>query len=111
MVRNAVAFVFVGLVTGQDARAVGPVPVPPSALVPPRGAIPAQTSGLARPGGPPEPLALPEPAGCMLRAAKSSAGVTLEIAPSVPYARIAQVRSTEVTLPIGRGTPVAGVVV
>jgi hypothetical protein len=42
---------------------------------------------------------------------KSSAGATLEIAPGIPYARVAQARSIEVTLPIGRDTPAAGVLV
>ena len=55
------------------------------------------------------PIALPGPAGCTLRAAKSGAGVTLEIAPGVPYARVAQLGSIEVTLPIGRDAPAAGV--
>jgi hypothetical protein len=44
-----------------------------------------------------------------LRAAKSNAGVTLEIAPGVPYARVAQAQSIEVALPIGRDAPAAGV--
>jgi hypothetical protein len=52
---------------------------------------------------------LPGTRGCTLRAAKSSAGVTLEIAPGVPYARVAQFGSLEVTLPIGRDAPAAGV--
>jgi hypothetical protein len=80
-VRTAIAFVFVCLVTGPGARAAAPPP----------------------------PLVLPGPTGCTLRAAKSSAGVTLEIAPGVPYARVAQLGSIEVTLPIGRDTPAAGV--
>src|SRR5262245_33057454 len=99
MVRLAVAFVFVGLVTGHDARAAGTVPLPPSAAIPPRA------------GGLPEPLVLPASSGCTLRAVKSSAGATLEIAPGVPYARVAQARSIEVALPIGRDTPAAGVLV
>ena len=45
----------------------------------------------------------------MLRAAKSRDGVTLEIAAGVPYARVAQLQSIEVTLPIGRDAPAAGV--
>jgi len=93
----------VGALTAADARAAGTVPVPPQAAVAPRPA------GPARPGGPPQPLALPGPAGCTLRGAKSYAGVTLEIAPGVPYAHVAQYGSLEVTLPIGRDVPAAGV--
>ena len=77
----AIAFSLLGVITAPDARA--------AAL--------------------PEAIALPGPAGCTLRATKSSAGVTLEIAPGVPYARVAQLGSIEVTLPIGRDTPAAGV--
>src|SRR4051812_9268009 len=67
------------------------------------------TAGGARAAVLPAPLALPAPVGCTLRAAKSSAGVTLEIAPGVPYARVTQVGSMEVTLPVGRDAPPAGV--
>jgi hypothetical protein len=81
MFRTGVASVFVFLITAQGARA---------AALPP-------------------PLALPGPAGCTLRAAKSSAGVTLEIVPGVAYARVTQSGSMEVTLPIGRDGPAAGV--
>ena len=102
MVRAAVVLVLVGLVTGGDARAAG-FAIPPGAAVP-RPAAPARGGGL------PEALVLPAQAGCTLRAAKSSAGVTLEIAPGVPYARVAQLGSIEVTLPIGRDAPAAGVV-
>jgi hypothetical protein len=59
----------------------------------------------------PEAVTLPGPAGCTLRAAKSGVGVTLEIAPGVPYARVGQIGSMEVTLPIGRDAPAAGVAV
>src|SRR5262249_40298142 len=79
-----------------------PVPVTPRP-VRARVAAPAPARGLA------ERVALPGPAGCKLRAAKSSAGVTLELAAGVPYARVAQAQSIEVTLPIGQDTPAAGV--
>src|SRR5436190_23281487 len=78
---GAVAFSLVGVIPAAEARAA---------------ALPAAIS-------------LPGPAGCTLRATKSSAGVTLEIAPGVPYARVGQIGSIEVTLPIGRDTPAAGV--
>ena len=104
MLRTPIAFVFVGLITGQNARGAGTVPIPPRAPAPARPAGPARR-------GLPEAVALPGPAagGCTLRAAKSGVGVTLEIAPGVPYARVAQVGSMEVTLPIGRDAPAAGV--
>ena len=72
---------------------------------------PARPAGAPRAGGLPEAVALPGPAagGCTLRAAKSGVGVTLEIAPGVPYARVAPVGSMEVTLPIGRDAPAAAV--
>jgi hypothetical protein len=57
----------------------------------------------------PDAIALPASPGCTWRAAKSSAGVTLEIAPGVPYARVGQLGTIEVTLPIGRDVPAAGV--
>ena len=96
--------VLVSALTAADARAAGSVPVPPQAAT-----VPARAPAPQRPGGLPEALVLPEPAGCVLRAAKSYAGVTLEIAPGVPYARVAQFASMEATLPIGRDVPVAGV--
>src|SRR5216117_177151 len=37
------------------------------------------------------------------------AGVTLELAAGIPYARLAQAQSIEVRLPIGEDSPVAGV--
>jgi hypothetical protein len=103
MIRAAVAVAFVGLVTGPDARAAG-FAIPSGAAVP-RAAAPARAGGL------PEALVLPGQGGCTLRAAKSSAGVTLEIAPGVPYARVGQSSSIEVNLPIGRNAPAAGVAV
>jgi hypothetical protein len=84
MIRIAAAFFFVGLVTLPKARAAG-LPVP-----------------LVVPG-------LGTAVGCTLKATKSNAGVTLEIAPGIPYARVAQIGSMEVTLPIGRDAPAAGV--
>src|SRR5690349_10172945 len=84
MSRTAIAFVFVCLITSKEGGAA-PIPAPP--------------------------IALPGPAGCTLRAAKSGVGVTLEIAPGVPYARVGQIGSMEVTLPIGRDAPAAGVAV
>jgi len=81
MLRAVAAFVFVGGLTVADARAAGL----------------------------PEPIAVPGAAGCTLRATKSGAGVTLELAPGVPFARVAQLGSIEVTLPIGRDAPPAGV--
>jgi len=81
MLRTGTASIFVFLITAEGARAA---------------VLPA-------------PLALPAPVGCTLRAAKSSAGVTLEIAPGVPYARVTQVGTMEVTLPVGRDAPAAGV--
>ena len=104
MFRTIASLVLVGALTGAPARAAGPVPLPPQAAVPtPRAPAPQRSAG------PPEPLKLPGPAGCTLRAAKSYAGVTLEIAPGVPYAHVAQFGSLEVTLPIGRDAPAAGV--
>jgi len=106
MIRIATAFALVGFLTAADARA-GWAPVPPGAGPPPR----AATAG-PRAAGQPEPLALPgatATVGCTLRAAKPRDGVTLEIAPGLPYARIAQLDSIEVTLPIGRDAPAAGV--
>ena len=95
MLRTAISVRFVGLITaGRAWHGTGP-------------SAPAR----APPAPPPRPLALPGPAGCTLRAAKSSVGVTLEIAPGVPYARVAQIGSMEVTLPIGRDAPAAGVAV
>jgi hypothetical protein len=85
MIRTVAAFFFVGLVTYAQARA-GSLP---EAIVVPAGGSPT--------------------AGCALRAAKSNAGVTLEIAPGVPYARVAQAQSIEVALPVGRDAPAAGV--
>src|SRR5678816_50007 len=93
--------VFVSALTAADAHAAGSVPVPPQATA----AVPARAPTSQRPGGLPEALVLPGPAGCVLRAAKSYAGVTLEIAPGVPYAHVAQFGSLEVTLPIGRDAP------
>jgi hypothetical protein len=84
MIRTVAAFFFVGLVTSAQARAGG---LPEAIVVPANGS----------------------PAGCALRAAKSNAGVTLEIAPGVPYARVAQAQSIEVALPVGREAPAAGV--
>jgi hypothetical protein len=81
MNRTVIALVFVGLITAGRARAAD---------------LPA-------------PIALPGPAGCTLRATKSGVGVTLELAPGVPYARVGQIGSMEVTLPIGRDAPAAGV--
>jgi len=106
MKRTATALVLVGLLTGRDLFAAGPLPAAPGG-VPPQVAVPARA--VPTPGGLPVPLLLPGPAGCTLRAAKSSAGVTLEIAPGIPYARVAQLASMEVTLPIGRDVPAAGV--
>lgn len=81
MVRTAIVLVFVFLITARGAHAA---PLPP-------------------------PVASPGPAGCSLRATKSGVGVTLEIAPGVPYARVGQIGSMEVTLPIGKDVPAAGV--
>ena len=81
MIRTVAGFVLVGAITASDARA--------TAL--------------------PEAIALPASPGCTWRAAKSSAGVTLEIAPGVPYARVGQIGMIEVTLPLGRDVPAAGV--
>jgi hypothetical protein len=81
MIRTVGAFVLVGVITIADARAAAS----------------------------PEPIVLPASPGCSWRAAKSSAGVTLEIAPGVPYARVGQIGTIEVTLPIGRDVPAAGV--
>jgi len=78
-----VAFVFVGVITGANAHAA-PLPLPP-------------------------PLTLPAPGACTLRAAKTGVGVTLELAPGVPFARVGQIGSMEVTLPAGREAPAAGV--
>jgi len=103
MNRPATAFLFVGLLTGLQACAGSPKPAAPRALPPRVAAAPAGGHGL------PEPIALPGPAGCTLRAARSSAGVTLELAAGIPYARVAQAQSIEVRLPIGDETPVAGV--
>jgi hypothetical protein len=91
-----------GLVSGASARAAGPVPVAP-------GGVPPKVAAPARAGEPPERLVLPGPSGCALRAVKSNAGVTLELAPGVPYARVAAAQSIEVTLPLGREAPAAGV--
>jgi hypothetical protein len=101
------AFMFVGLVTGEDARAAGWSGLPGGATVAPA-AAPARAASVSR-GALPEPIALPGQGGCTLRAAKSGAGVTLEIAPGVPYARVAQLGTIEVNLPIGRDAPAAGV--
>src|SRR4051812_45134307 len=111
MIRAVVGSVLVGLVAGQDARAASWTPVPAGAAAPPRAAAAAvpRSTGPALPAALPAPVVLPAPAGCTLRAARSGAGVTLEIAAGVPYARIAQLQSIEVTLPIGRDTPPAGV--
>ncbi len=105
MLRTPIAVVFVGLITGQNARGAGTVPIPP------RAPAPARPAGAPRAGGLPEAVTLPGPAagGCTLRASKSGVGVTLEIAPGVPYARVAPVGSMEVTLPIGRDAPAAAV--
>jgi len=67
------------------------------------------SGGRARAADLPAALVLPGPSGCTLRAAKSGSGATLEIAPGVPYARIGQVESIEVTLPIAADAPAAGV--
>jgi hypothetical protein len=109
--KMAAAFLSVGLLTGQNAGAAGWAPVPPGAVPPPRAAGPPPRAAAAprAVASLPEPIVLPGPAGCTLRAAKSGVGVTLEIAPGVPYARVAQFGSLEVTLPIGRDAPAAGV--
>ena len=112
MFGTAAAFLLVGVLTAPDAGAVGWAPVPPGAVPPPRAAgQPPRAAAAPRAvaASLPAPIALPGPAGCTLRAAKSGAGVTLEIAPGVPYARVAQLGSIEVTLPIGRDAPAAGV--
>jgi len=112
LVGTAAAFLLVGLLTAPNAGAGGWAPVPPGAVPPPRAAgqppraAPAPRVVVA---SLPEPIALPGPVGCTLRAAKSGAGVTLEIAPGVPYARVAQFGSLEVTLPVGKDAPAAGV--
>ena len=108
MLRRAVAFVFVCLITGQDARAAGPIPPPPGA-VPPKAPAPSKAAVAPRAGGQPSPLLLPGPVGCTLRATKPRDPVTLEIAPGVPYARASEIDSLEVTLPIARDAPAAGV--
>jgi hypothetical protein len=74
----------VGLVTGANARAAAPPALPP-------------------------PVALPASGACTLRAAKTSVGATLELAPGVPFAHVGQIGSMEVTLPAGREAPAAGV--
>jgi hypothetical protein len=75
--------------------------------LPPRFAAPAPPP---RPAAPPPPVALPAgPAGCTLRATKPRDTVTLEIASGVPYARVAEIGSLEVKLPVGRDAPPAGV--
>src|SRR5438477_4346067 len=103
MTRTATAFLLVGLLTGLGACAGGSTSATPRAVPPKVAAAPSRGHGL------PEPIALPGPAGCTLRAARSSAGVTLELAAGVPYARLAQAQSVEVRLPIGQESPVAGV--
>ena len=102
MLRTAMALIFVGLITGRGAYGAGTVPIPARAAAPAHPAVPARGGGL------PEAVALPGPAGCTLRTARSGGGVTLEIAPGVPFARVAPIGSIEVTLPIGREAP-AGV--
>jgi len=102
MTYTATAFLLVGFLTGVQACAAKPV------LVTPRRA-PVKVAAPAPARDYPEPIALPGPSGCTLRAARSSAGVTLELAAGVPYARVAQAQSIEVTLPIGQDTPAAGV--
>jgi hypothetical protein len=109
MIRTVVALALVGLVTRREARAASWAPVPPGAASPPRAAAAPRTAGPAGPVALPAPFLLPGPAGCTLRAARSGAGVTLELAPGAPYARVAQLQSIEVTLPIGRDAPAAGV--
>jgi hypothetical protein len=100
MRRVAVAvFILVGVVAAAGARAIAAHPLPPRTFVAPR------------PAPPPEPLVLPGQAGCTLRATKRSEAVTLELAPGVAFARVAQAESIEVTLPIGSDTPAAGVAV
>src|SRR6186713_647760 len=113
LIRTVAPFLLVGLLTAPDAGAVswapvppGAVPPPPSAGQPPRAAPAPRSAAVA---SLPEPIVLPGPVGCTLRAAKSGAGVTLEIAPGIPYARVAQFGSLEVTLPIGKDAPAAGV--
>ena len=105
-------FLLVGVLTAPNAGAISWAPVPPGAVLPPprvAGQPPGATPAPRAPASLPEPIALPGPAGCVLRAAKSGVGVTLEIAPGVPYARVAQFGSLEVTLPVGKDAPAAGV--
>jgi len=111
LLRTAAVFLSVGLLTAPDARAVSWAPIPPGAAVAPRaaGQPPRAAPAPRAVASLPEPILLPGPAGCTLRAAKSGVGVTLEIAPGVPYARVAQFGSLEVTLPIGKDAPAAGV--